>query len=94
MVRVAVDNLDDELGTVDRDRIEGTVRRLVHDWIGRARVKIFVGIIAERHARRELEQDTGHGAADRHEHPSVRARDEEDPSDDGRAEQDSRSPRP
>ena len=56
MVRVAVADLDDRFASIDRSRIDSTVRRLVHDWFVRARVKTFVGIIAERHARAELEQ--------------------------------------
>jgi hypothetical protein len=55
MVRVAVAELDDRFTTVDRSRIESTVRRLVHDWLARARIKTFVGIIAGRHARSEIE---------------------------------------
>jgi len=56
MVKVAVADLEDEFATVDPSRIEATVRRLVHSWFTRARVKSFVGIIAERHARAELER--------------------------------------
>jgi hypothetical protein len=56
MIRVAVADLDDRFASIDRARIEGTVRRLVHEWFERAHVKNFVGIIAERHARSELEQ--------------------------------------
>jgi hypothetical protein len=56
MIRVAVADLDDQFASIDRSRIEVTVRRLVREWFGRARVKIFVGIIAERHARTELQQ--------------------------------------
>jgi hypothetical protein len=56
MVRVAVADLDDRFDSVDRSRIESTVRRVVHDWFLRARVKRFVGIIAARHARSEIEE--------------------------------------
>jgi hypothetical protein len=56
MIRVAVADLDDRFASIDRSRIEGTVRRLVHEWFTRAHVKLFVGIIAERHARTELQQ--------------------------------------
>ena len=59
MVKVAVADLKDEFAAVDKSRIEATVRRLVHSWFTRARVKSFVGIIAERHARAELEQVGG-----------------------------------
>ncbi len=56
MVRVAVENLADRFETIERSRIESTVRRVVRGWFARARVKIFVGIIAERGARAELQQ--------------------------------------
>jgi hypothetical protein len=59
MVKVAVADLEDQFAAVDPSRIEATVRRLVHSWFTRARVKSFVGIIAERHARAELEQVGG-----------------------------------
>jgi hypothetical protein len=55
MIRVAVADLDDRFASIDRSRIEATVRRLVRSWFARSRVKIFVGIIAERHARAELD---------------------------------------
>lgn len=54
MIRVAVADLDDQFRSIDRSRIETTVRRLVHEWLARARIKTFVGIIAERNARVEL----------------------------------------
>jgi hypothetical protein len=56
MIRVAVADLDDRFASIDRSRIEGTVRRLVHEWFAHSHVKVFVGIIAERHARTELQQ--------------------------------------
>jgi hypothetical protein len=56
MVRVAVEHLADRFESIDRSRIESTVRRVVRDWFARARIKIFVGIIAERRARAELER--------------------------------------
>ena len=56
IVRVAVADLDHRFVSVERSRIEATVRRQVHDWFERARVKHFVGIIAERHAQEELQQ--------------------------------------
>jgi len=55
MVRGAVADLDHRFASLDRSRIEATVRRLVHDWFISARIKTFVGIIAERYARSELE---------------------------------------
>jgi hypothetical protein len=56
MVRVAVEDLGRRFATVDPSRIETTVRRRVGELLTRARVKTFVGIIAERHAREELQQ--------------------------------------
>jgi len=56
MIKVAVADLDGRFASIDRSRIEGTVRRLVHEWFARSRVKNFVGIIAERQARSELQQ--------------------------------------
>jgi hypothetical protein len=56
MVRVAVANLGRRFAAVDRSRIESTVRRLVGELFPRARVKTFVGIFAERHAREELQR--------------------------------------
>ena len=56
MVRVAVADLDIRFTSVDHSRIESTVRRIVHDWLGRARVKTFVGVIAARQARSEIER--------------------------------------
>ena len=58
MVKVAVADLDDRFESIDKDRIESTVRRLVREWLGRSRIKTFVGIIAERHARAELANAT------------------------------------
>ena len=56
MVKVAVADLDDRFRSIDRPRIEATVRRFVRDLLARARVKTFVGIIAERAARAELKK--------------------------------------
>jgi hypothetical protein len=56
MIRVAVADLDERFASIDTSRIEMTVRRLFGEWFARARVKTFVGIIAERHARAELQQ--------------------------------------
>lgn len=55
MIRVAVADLDNRFASIDPSRIESTVRRLVRDLFAHARVKIFIGIIAERHARSELQ---------------------------------------
>ena len=54
MVRAAVADLDQRFASIDRPRIESTVRRLIGEWLAQSRVKTFVGIIAERHARTEL----------------------------------------
>ena len=54
MVRAAVADLDRRFSTIDTPRIESTVRRLIGEWFAQSRVKSFVGIIAERHARMEL----------------------------------------
>jgi len=54
LVKVAVADLDEQFESIDRPRIEATVRRLVRELLARARVKNFVGIIAERRARAEL----------------------------------------
>ncbi|HEY5171417.1 MAG TPA: hypothetical protein VIK54_06790 [Acidimicrobiia bacterium] len=56
LVRVAVENLADRFDSIERSRIESTVRRVMHDRFRRARVKVFVGIIGERGARAELQQ--------------------------------------
>jgi hypothetical protein len=56
IVKFAVADLDARFASIDRPRIEAIVRRLVRLWLARARVKTFVGIIAERHARAELQR--------------------------------------
>lgn len=56
MVKVAVADLDDRFRSIDRPRIEAMVRRFVRDLLARARVKTFVGILAERRARAELKK--------------------------------------
>jgi hypothetical protein len=56
MIKVAVADLDERFVSIDRSRIERTVRRLVHEWFQHSRVKNFVGIIAQRHARSELQE--------------------------------------
>lgn len=57
MVRGAVSHLAERLATVDEERIESTVRRYVEQRCANARVTTFVGILAERGARNELERD-------------------------------------
>jgi hypothetical protein len=56
MVKVAVNDLEERFESIDRSRIEATVRRLVRDLFARARVKTFIGIIAERRAKAELKK--------------------------------------
>ena len=56
MIKVAVADLEDRFASIDTSHIEATVRRLVNDAFADARVKTFVGIIAERRARAELQQ--------------------------------------
>jgi hypothetical protein len=61
MVKVAVDDLEDRFESIDRSKIETTVRRLVRDLFEHSRVKAFVGIFAERHARAELRRTENEG---------------------------------
>jgi len=56
MIRVVVAGLGNRFASIDRSRIEAVVQRLVREWSATARVKTFVGVIAERHARAELLQ--------------------------------------
>ena len=56
MIRVLVAGLGSRFAAVDRSRIESVVGRLVREWFAAARVKTFVAVIAERHARAELLQ--------------------------------------
>jgi hypothetical protein len=56
MIRAAVTALDGRFASIEPSRIEAVVRRLVRDLFARARVKTFVGVIAERYARAELLQ--------------------------------------
>jgi hypothetical protein len=56
MVKVAVTDLDDRFESIERSKIEATVRPLVRDLLARAQVKTFVGIIAERRAKTELKK--------------------------------------
>jgi hypothetical protein len=55
MIRAAVDHLRGRFESTDKSRVEATVRRHVTEVSARARVKPFVGIIAERRARAELQ---------------------------------------
>jgi hypothetical protein len=54
LVRAAVADLERQFVSLDRSRIEASVRRFVGELFHHARVKNFVGLIAERHARAEL----------------------------------------
>ena len=56
MVMVAIADLDGRFESVDRSRIEVTVRPLVRELFETARVKTFVGILAERRARETLKE--------------------------------------
>lgn len=51
---VLVADLADRFPSIARARIEEIVRPIVAEWFAHARVKSFVGIIAERRARNEL----------------------------------------
>jgi len=55
MVHVAVFDLSQRMPTLPERQIESTVRRWVGWWTHHARVEKFVGIIATRSARSELE---------------------------------------
>lgn len=57
MVRTAVSNLEERFATIDHDRIASTVERRVQERCANARITTFIGIIAEREARAELELD-------------------------------------
>ncbi len=54
MVSVATGNLRRRFPTIEPARIETVVQQRVREWCARARIKHFVGIIAERDARNEL----------------------------------------
>ena len=56
LVKVAVTDLDGRFESIDRSKIEATVRPLVHDLFAGARVKTYVGVIAERRAQAELKR--------------------------------------
>jgi hypothetical protein len=54
-IRIATERLDDRFDEVPRREIEATVRRRLRELAARSRVHSFLGIIAERQARAELE---------------------------------------
>ena len=56
IVRVAVTHLDTRFPSLSTSQIESVVRPRVHDRLEHSRVKNFVGILAERDARTELER--------------------------------------
>jgi len=62
-VRSVSAHLTEQLPALAPARIESTVRRLVGEWRARSRIKLFIGIIAERHARIELRELTASGVA-------------------------------
>ncbi len=55
MIRAAVANLASRFASIDTSRIEDVVRRFVDELFERSQVKTFVGVIAERRARVELQ---------------------------------------
>jgi hypothetical protein len=57
-VRVAVAHLDARFPSLDRAEIESVVRPRVRDRFEHSRIKSFIGILAERDARTELERIT------------------------------------
>jgi hypothetical protein len=56
IVNRATDELRDQFADLDGRHVEETVRRVVHDSYVNARVKNYVGVIAQRRARDELQQ--------------------------------------
>lgn len=57
IVRTAVSNLEERFANIEHDRIASTVERRVQERYANARITTFVGIIAERDARAELERE-------------------------------------
>ena len=57
MVTTAVTNLERRFGSIDSQTIEAVVRRIVHQQLATAKVTLFVGVIAERGARAELQRN-------------------------------------
>ena len=55
VVRNTAAALTDQFARLDRSQIEATVQRHFTELRARARITTFVGIIAERHARAELQ---------------------------------------
>ena len=58
LVKVAVADLGDRFPSLGHSRIERVVSREVHRWFVRARIKTYVGIIAGREARSDLERSS------------------------------------
>ena len=56
IVNRATDELRDQFADLDGHHVEETVRRVVHDSYANARVKNYVGVIAQRRARDALQQ--------------------------------------
>ena len=56
IVSVAVTNLQGRFGSIQRLTIELVVRRVVREVLATAKVTSFIGIIAERAARAELQR--------------------------------------
>ncbi len=57
IVRTAVSNLEERFANIEHDRTASTVERRVQERYANARITTFVGIIAERDARAELERE-------------------------------------
>jgi hypothetical protein len=54
IARVVTEHLDARFPSMAREQVEAVAHRRVHDRYVHARIKNFVGIIAERDARAEL----------------------------------------
>jgi hypothetical protein len=64
MVSVAVEDVRNHLPLVSRPEAEATVRRRIDWWSDHARVHNFVGILAAREARAELQHEVASRSVD------------------------------
>src|SRR5262245_20311345 len=64
MVHTATVGLERRFPTVSKPRIEDVVRRWIRKIRARARVQTFVGILAERRARAELQREIQRGRSE------------------------------
>jgi hypothetical protein len=55
-VQIVTAALADQFARLERSHIEATVQRHLDELHARARVTTYIGIIAERHAREELQK--------------------------------------